>query len=100
MDTRRGFRRHREGAFLSREQLVLGIRLECCEAGLASKTSLGPRLKTKSRIGLCNDGHIIYRGGEKRGRGSKNYTPKLMISGRQRFSIARHVLDSQPAFSW
>jgi transposase/ribosomal protein L30E len=88
---------------------VLGIWLDSCEAGsmnieditwtklekrVAKDFKVGAQFVAELRKGLSEDGHIIYRDGEKRGRGSKNHTPKLMISGRQLLSIATYV-DSQ-----
>jgi hypothetical protein len=79
-------------------KLVLGIWLECCEAGVMSIEAItwtkldnkvgkdfkvAPEFVTELQKGLSDEGHILYGDGEKRGRGSKDHVPKLMISGRQ-----------------
>ena len=102
---------HENSLILLAVKSVLGIWLDCCEAGsmgieditwtkidnrVSKDFKVGAKFVAELRKGLSDDGHIIYRESEKRGRGSKDHVPRLMISGCQLKSIATHV-DSQHA---
>jgi hypothetical protein len=94
---------HKNSLILLAVKLVLGIWLDCCEAGLKGTEDItwtkidnrvskdfkvGAKFVAELQKGLSDDGHIIYCESEKRGHGSKDHVPQLMISGCQLESIA------------